>query len=308
MSFSYLALFPGQGSQAVGMGRAFTEASIRAKTFFAEADEALGFSLSKLCFEGPLEELTLTANAQPAILTVSVAAYMEKAISPKAAAGHSLGEYSALVAAGALKFADAVRLVNRRGKYMQEAVSPGVGKMIAVLGPTPEEIETAISKVSVGVKEIANLNCPGQTVIAGDVIGVDALGAELSAIGAKVVPLNVSAPFHCSLMKSAADKLAVDLDSVEINDPAFPVYANATAKPVTTAEEIRSALKVQVCASVRWTESILNALKDTGVTTAVEYGAGKVLSNLMKRIDPLVARIEVSDPESLKKLPDKGNS
>jgi [acyl-carrier-protein] S-malonyltransferase len=282
------------------MGKSLVETSKQAKMLFAEADEALGFSLSRLCFEGPLEELTLTQNAQPAILTASVAAFRERSIRPVAAAGHSLGEYSALVCAGALKFSDAVVLVHNRGRYMQEAVEPGKGKMIAVLGPTPEQIREAISKVTVGVCEIANLNCPGQTVCAGDVAGIDALAEALA--GAKVMPLNVSAPFHCSLMSPAADKLAVDLDRVEISVPAFPVYANFTARPVRTPEEIRDALKKQVCGSVRWTESMENALADTGATAIIEYGAGRVLANLMKRINSGIARHEAADPESIGKL------
>ena len=297
MTVDHLALFPGQGSQAVGMGKPFFDGSAIGKSLFEEADQVLGFAISKLCFDGPLEQLTLTKYAQPAILTASIAAFKHKGIVPAAAAGHSLGEYSALVAADAIDFADAVKLVHKRGSYMQEAVEPGAGKMIAVLGPTPEEITAAIKKVSVGVKEIANLNCPGQTVVAGDVAGVDALTIELIAAGAKVIPLNVSAPFHCSLMKSAADKLAKDLDTITFKDPKFLVYANYTAQPVRTAAEVRAALKAQVCAPVRWTESMLNALKDTGVTATVEYGAGKVLSNLLKRIDNKVTRLEVATPE-----------
>lgn len=297
MNEKHIALFPGQGSQSVGMGKPFFEQSSVGKAVFEEADKVLGFSLTKLCFEGPLEQLTLTKYAQPAILTASIAAFRHKGIMPVAAAGHSLGEYSALVAANAIDFSDAVMLVHKRGTYMQESVEPGAGKMIAVLGPTPEEITAAISKVTVGVKEIANLNCPGQTVVAGDVTGVDALSAELIAAGAKVIPLNVSAPFHCSLMKPAADKLAADLDAINFRDPEFLVYANFTAQPVKSAAEVRAALKAQVCAPVRWTESMINALKDTGVTTTVEYGAGKVLSNLMKRIDSKITRLEVSQPE-----------
>lgn len=297
MNEKHLALFPGQGSQAVGMGKPFFELSSVGKAVFEEADKVLGFSLSKLCFEGPLEELTLTKYAQPAILTASIAAFRHKGVIPAAAAGHSLGEYSALVAADSIDFSDAVMLVHKRGTYMQESVEPGAGKMIAVLGPTPDEISAAISKIAVGVKEIANLNCPGQTVVAGDVAGIDALSAELVSAGAKVIPLNVSAPFHCSLMKPAADKLAIDLDRVNFRDPKFLVYANFSAQPVKTAVEVRAALKAQVCAPVRWTESMTNALAQTGVTTTVEYGAGKVLSNLMKRIDNKITRLEVSQPD-----------
>lgn len=302
-----LALFPGQGSQVVGMGKAFYEADSTAQKIFAEADSALGYSLSKLCFEGPLEELTLTHNAQPAILTASYVAFQLAGINPIAAAGHSLGEYTALVAAGAIDFKDAVKLVHKRGKYMQEAVPQGTGKMIAVLGPTPEAITEAIQAVSDGVKEIANLNCPGQTVVAGDVAGIDGLAAELQKRGAKVIPLNVSAPFHCSLMKPAAARLAVDLDAVQFRDPKFPIYANATAKPVTTAAEVRERLKEQVCAAVRWTESMTNVIQDHAPTQAIEFGAGKVLSNLLKRIQSSVPRVEISEPSSLVQLAKASN-
>lgn len=297
----FCALFPGQGSQAVGMGKSFVESDPTAGEIFEQVDRRLGYSLRRLCLEGPLEELTLTKNTQPAILTVSYIAYRALGAKPKAAAGHSLGEYTALVAAGALSFADAVELVHKRGRYMQEAVKPGEGKMIAILGPTVEEISDAIGSIPSGVKEIANINSPGQTVCAGDVAGIDALAAEMSRRGAKVVPLNVSAPFHCSLMKPAADQLAADLDAVTIRNPEFPVYANVTAAPVTTASEVRDLLKRQVCATVRWSDSMGRMLKEQGVTRTVEFGAGGVLSNLLKRIDKSIARSEVSDPDSLAK-------
>jgi [acyl-carrier-protein] S-malonyltransferase len=298
----FFALFPGQGSQMAGMGKAFAAASPEAAELFAEADRVLGYSLSRLCFEGPLEELTLTRNAQPALLTVSTVAFRAAGLCPSAAAGHSLGEYSALVCAGSLNFADALQLVHKRGTYMQEAVKPGVGKMIAVLGPAVEEIQAELEAERSGVAEIANLNCPGQTVIAGDVSGVDAFAAAIAAAGAKVIPLNVSAPFHCSLMKPAAERLAKDLDSVRFDPPRFPVYANVTAQRISTGEEARELLKKQVCSPVRWTESIENALRDFEFTTSIEFGPGGVLSNLMKRICKTIIRKEVADPDSLAEL------
>ena len=296
-----LGLFPGQGSQAVGMGKAFFETGGRAKELFEEADSALGYSLSRLCLDGPLEQLTLTENAQPAILLVSTIAFELAGIELSAAAGHSLGEYTALVAAGSLTLGGAIRLVNRRGKYMQEAVPAGAGRMSAVMGPTPEEIRETISEVTAGVCEVANLNSPGQTVVAGDAAGVEEFQKLMTAKGAKVIPLNVSAPFHCRLMKPAAEKLAVDLDSAKIRDPKFPIYANVTAEPVTTAVEVRRLLKEQVCGSVRWTESMQNVIRNESITRSVEFGAGGVLTKLLKRIEPSVERFEVADPASLEK-------
>ena len=296
-----LGMFPGQGSQSVGMGKDFFENSDRARSTFEKADKALGFPLSKLCFDGPLEQLTLTENAQPAILLVSVISFQHAGISLDAGAGHSLGEYSALVASGALELEDALRLVNKRGRYMQEAVEPGAGKMVAVMGADESAIRAAIGSVSNGVAEIANLNSPGQTVVAGDVPGVDAFSAAVLAAGGKVIPLNVSAPFHCSLMKPAADKLAKDLDALTFKDPEFPIYANVTAAAVKTGAEARELLKKQVCGSVRWSESMTNAVQSEDITHAVEFGAGGVLSKLLKRIAPGVARIEIENMAGLEK-------
>lgn len=283
------------------MGKAFFEGNARAKQMFAEADEALGFSLSKLCLEGPLEQLTLTENAQPAILLVSAICFELAEIPIDAAAGHSLGEYSALVAARSLKLGDAVRLVHRRGKYMQEAVPAGQGRMMAVMGPTPDEINEVIASLKSGTCEIANLNSPGQTVVAGDVEGVESFQKLMAEKGAKLIPLNVSAPFHCRLMKPAADKLAIDLDKTEISDPVVPVYANVNASAVRTKEEVRACLKEQVCGSVRWTECMLNSIQNEKITNSVEFGAGGVLTKLLKRIQGEVKRSEVSDPASLGK-------
>lgn len=292
----FVALFPGQGSQSAGMGKDFIDSS---KELYEAADKALGFSISKLCFEGPEEDLTLTQNAQPAILLTSIVAFREAALNPKAAAGHSLGEYSALVAAGALGLEDALNLVHKRGRYMQEAVKPGAGKMLAVIGPSEEEIQAAIDKTETGIVEIANLNSPGQTVVAGDVSGVDGFSENIKA--KKLVPLKVSAPFHCQLMAPAAEKLAVDLDAIEIKAPAFPVYANVDGEAQTTPDKIRENLKKQVCGSVRWTDCVLNMVKETEAKKSIEFGSGKVLSNLMKRIDSSVERAEITDRESLEK-------
>lgn len=294
------AMFPGQGSQTVGMGKDFFETNERARERFLSADKVLGYALSKLCFEGPRETLTLTENAQPALLTAGYAAYEIAGIDVVAAAGHSLGEYTALVAAGVLSFEDAVQLVHKRGKYMQEAVPAGIGKMLAVMGPREEEIAGRIRSVSTGTVGIANLNCPGQTVIAGDNEGLDAFAAGLGAT-AKLIPLNVSAPFHCRLMQPAAEALARDLDAIRFQDPQFPVYANVNAAMVRTGEQARELLKQQVCATVRWTDSMQNMIAEQAITLAVEFGPGGVLSKLLRRIDDAVARAEVLDSQSLER-------
>jgi [acyl-carrier-protein] S-malonyltransferase len=287
-----LALFPGQGSQKVGMGKKSYESQELAKEMFNMADKALGFSLSKICFEGPADQLTNTAIAQPAILTVSVICYEIFAKSGQAnnivaAAGHSLGEYSALVAAGALSFSDAVLLVHKRGKYMQEAVPKGQGTMVAVLGKEVAEIEEAIAKVTTGIVQAANINAPGQVVVAGDIAGVEGFKAALN--GGKVIPLDVSAPFHCKLMKPAADNLARDLDALTINKCLFPVYANFSARAVTEASEIRQNLKDQVCGRVRWVQSMNNAIAEQQPTQALEFGEGRVLNGLLKKINKELA-------------------
>ena len=302
----YLALFPGQGSQKVGMGKELNETSPEAADIFARADAALGFSLSKLCFEGPEEKLTETAVAQPAILTVSTILnrLAQPALGaghqPVAAAGHSLGEYSALVAAGAIEFEKAVVLVNKRGTYMQEAVPAGVGAMYAVLGKELSEIEEALSKVTSGVAEVANINAPGQIVVAGHKEALQEFREILA--GARVVELAVSAPFHCSLMKPAQDRLARDLADLEIRPAAFPVYANFTSQPVTSPEDIRKTLTSQVCGRVRWLESMQNAIEFTKIGLAIEFGHGNVLSGMLKRINPEVARKNVDSIESARQV------
>jgi len=282
-------LFPGQGSQAPGMGRELAEHFASAREVFEEADAALGFSLSRLCFEGPAEELQLTANTQPALLAVSVAAARalgEKGIRPDYVAGHSLGEYSALVAAGSLGLTDALRLVRKRGEYMQEAVPVGQGAMAALLGMDAGTVEE-ICREAAGDEVVspANLNSPGQIVIAGHRSAVERAVEMAKGRGARrAVLLNVSAPFHCSLMKPAQDRLAIDLEEVAIHDPQVPLVNNVDAALVRSAAEVRDGLKRQVTSPVRWTDSML-ALRKQGVDLFVEAGPGKVLSGLMRQID-----------------------
>ena len=302
--FKIFALFPGQGSQKVGMGRQLFEQYDIAKELFAKADEALGFSLSQICFEGPADKLTLTEITQPAILTVSTICFRLAQMQPQAgahtivaAAGHSLGEYSALVAADAMSFEDAVRLVNKRGRYMQEAVPVGTGRMVAVLGKEVAELQAAIDANTAGVSEIANINAPGQIVVAGSVEGVAGFVEKLGT--AKVIDLPVSAPFHCSLMKPAEERLRADLANITISTPKFPVYQNYTASFTNDPEQIRENLALQVCGRVRWVECVENALKEKTPEAVWEYGAGNVLTGLVKRINSGVARVNIDSPESL---------
>lgn len=274
-------LFPGQGSQAVGMGRSLYERSEEARRLFQTADEILGFPLSRLCFEGPEEELRLTVNTQPALLIVSLAAFRLLGRLPAFAAGHSLGEYSALVAAGSLAFEDAVVLVRRRGSYMQEAVPAGVGAMAAVLGMPYQELAGHLARVASGQVQVANWNSPDQIVISGHKTAVEE--ALALAKPPKAVMLQVSGPFHSPLMKPAADRLAADLDAAAFRDPAFPILNNADAKPVLTGAEARDGLKRQVCGPVLWAKA-METLREEGIDVFVELGPGKVLSGLMKRI------------------------
>ena len=299
-------IFPGQGSQYPGMGRELAQSFACARAVFTEADAALGFAISKLCFEGPAEELQLTANTQPAILTVSVAAAMvlrEKGIPADYVAGHSLGEYSALVAAGALRLADAVRLVHKRGQYMQEAVPVGQGAMAAILGLDGAVLDEICREAAQGeVVSPANLNSPGQVVIAGSAAAV-ARAVELAkGRGAKrAIMLNVSAPFHCALMKPAQERLSADLDAIEVSDPQVPLVNNVCAEVVTSASLVREGLKHQVTSPVRWEESI-RRLRREGVDLFVEVGPGKVLSGLVRQIDRAAECLRVEDSATLSEV------
>ncbi|MCG5055218.1 MAG: ACP S-malonyltransferase [Myxococcales bacterium] len=302
-------LFPGQGSQKPGMGKALFDAHDEAKAVFKEADEVLGFPLSTLCFEGPESELTLTANAQPAILTTSVAALRvlesKTGVRPDVVAGHSLGEYSALVAASGLRMADAVRLVHLRGKFMQEAVAPGEGAMAAILGLEGAAVAEACQEAARELGAVvspANLNGGGQVVIAGTKATVDRACELAKAKGAKrAIPLQVSAPFHCALMAPAAERLAAELAKVEVTPLAVPVVTNIEAAANRDASRVRALLTRQVTGTVRWEESV-QALVALGVGTAYEVGHGNVLAGLVKRIAPSLAVTGVSDPASVAAL------
>lgn len=296
-------VFPGQGSQSPGMGKDLAEKSSAARQVFEEADDALGFAISRLCFDGPAEDLQLTENTQPAILTVSVAAFramMEAGISaPAFVAGHSLGEYSALVAAGALSLSDAVRTVRARGRYMQEAVPVGTGAMAAVIGGELGEIQRICEEVSEDqICSVANFNSPNQAVIAGNAEAVDRAVERLSGIAKRVIKLKVSAPFHCALMKPAQDRLAADLERLNFNEPAVPVVTNVDARATTAPDELRDALVRQVSAPVRWVDS-MQLLIEQPVGTFVEAGPGKVLSGLMRQITRDVKTLNVEDAASL---------
>ncbi|GEC88188.1 ACP S-malonyltransferase [Brevibacillus brevis] len=303
-------VFPGQGSQFVGMGQALSEQSEAARHIFEQADEALGFSLSGLCFAGPEEELKLTANTQPAILTASIAvlaALNEKLpdYKPAFVAGHSLGEYSALVAAGALSFADAVKTVRARGQFMEEAVPAGQGAMAAVLSMDRAALHAVCEEVTASGHpvQLANMNCPGQIVISGSAEGVKLAGEKAKEAGAKrVLPLNVSGPFHSSLMQPAADKLQEVLAGVTVQEATVPVVANVTARPVSEATIIVDQLVQQVSAPVLWEDSV-QWMVEAGVTTFVEIGPGKVLAGLIKKIASAdTTIISVQDMDSLTEL------
>lgn len=279
MTLAYL--FPGQGSQTVGMGKDLFERSPEARALFAQADAALGYSISKISFEGPEEELRRTPNTQPALLVVSTAACRALGHDPAVAAGHSLGEYSALVAAGCLRFEDAVVLVHKRGLYMQEAVPVGAGAMAAVLGVPGEEIERRLADVRSGIVEIANWNSDDQIVISGEKAAVEEALALIKAPRSVLLP--VSAPFHSRLMGPAEERLAADLDATPFADPRFPVITNVDARIIRTGAEARDALKRQVSRSVQWTRSMA-VLKEMDVSACAECGPGKVLAGLLKRI------------------------
>jgi len=298
-------LFPGQGSQSVGMGKDVLAASAAARDVFARADQALGEKLSTLILEGPEDRLTLTANAQPAIVTVSIAilsAIRERVPSlsdPSFAAGHSLGEWSALVAAGALTLEDAVRLVRARGTAMQDAVPAGVGAMSAVMGLDPEKVEAICREAANGeIVSPANFNAPGQIVIAGQASAVARAGEIVSREKGKSIPLKVSAPFHCALMAPAAKVVGEKLEAVTVSPSRFPIVANFDAKPNTDPARTKELLVHQVDGAVRW-EASVRAMQEAGVTKALEIGPGKVLAGLVKRIAKEIRVLSVCDAASL---------
>jgi [acyl-carrier-protein] S-malonyltransferase len=299
-------LFPGQGSQKVGMGRALCDAFPAASAVFQEADEALGYSISKLCFEGPEEDLTRTENGQPAILTTSIAALRvieaETGIRPTIAAGHSLGEFSALVAAGAFSLADAVRIVHQRGRFMQEAVPQGQGAMAAVLGLEGEPLAEACRQAAAEVGQVvspANYNGGGQVVIAGSTSAVERACAVCKEKGAKkTIPLKVSAPFHCAMMAPAQTRLAEVLNGISIGRMSIPVVTNVEATANQHSERVRDLLIAQVTAPVLWEQSV-RAIAAMGITRAVEVGHGSVLAGLVKRIAPELQVMSASDADAI---------
>jgi [acyl-carrier-protein] S-malonyltransferase len=296
-------LFPGQGSQEVGMGKEFYETNEQVKELFDRAEERLNVPIKKLMFEGPQEELTKTENAQPALLLTSAAivSLLQKGgVKPDMVAGHSLGEYSALVSAGALDALDAAKLVQTRGQLMEQAYPAGKGAMAAVLGADEEAIEQIAQEVSKNgeVVDVANFNCPGQIVISGTKLGVEEASVKLKEVAKRIIPLNVSGPFHSRLMEPASTKFKEALDQVAIQDAIVPVYANVTAQPVQKREIIQDLLLKQLYSPVRFSETISNMLKEN-VDVFVEVGQGKVLSGLVRKVDRKVKTFAISNPSSL---------
>ena len=299
-------LFPGQGSQASGMGKLLAEKYAAARGAFEEADAALGFSLSRICFLGREDELRKTENTQPALLAVSIAAYRvlaEQGIRPAIVAGHSLGEYSALVAAGSLSFEDALRLVRKRGRYMQDAVPQGVGAMAAILKLPEGKLDEILQQAAEGeIVSAANLNSPDQVVIAGHAKAVDRAMELARAAGArKAVLLPVSAPFHCALMRPAQQRLKPDLDATPFRDLSFPLINNWQAREISTGEQAREGLYQQIPNPVRWTDTI-RQLASRGIRRIVEVGPGAVLLGLCRNIDSSLAGFKFGEPADLEKL------
>lgn len=299
-------VFAGQGAQYVGMGKKLYDEFDSCKDIFRRADEALGFKISDLCFEGSKEELDKTENTQPAILATSAAAMeavIAKGIRPDVVAGLSLGEYTAHVCSGTFGFEEAIKLVKKRGKYMQEAVPQGIGTMAAVLGLDREVIKEVLKECkSFGIVEIANYNCPGQIVIAGEVKAVEAAAEKLREKGArKVVMLSVSGPFHTSMLKPAAEKLSHELENISIGQMHVPVITNVTGNYIKSESEVKDILKRQVMSSVFWEDTIKRMIAD-GVDTFIELGPGKTLTAFIKKIDRKVKAFNVEDVESLNKL------
>lgn len=300
-------VFPGQGSQKVGMMKELYDNYACVREVFKEADEALGFSMTDLCFKGPEDQLRLTYNTQPAILTCSIAAMKvlnENGVFPAVTAGHSLGEYSALVCAGSLKFADAVRTVRKRGQFMQEAVPVGQGAMAAIIALATDKIKEICADVEAKTGtacQAVNFNCPGQVVIAGATEAVQQACDAMKEAGAKrAIMLPVSAPFHSTLMQPAADRLKEVLDGIEVADARISVYANVTAKPETKGDEIRDVLVKQAASPVQWETGVRNMIAD-GVDTFIEVGPGRVLTGFVKKIDRAFAGQNVEDLASLEK-------
>ncbi|HZG71269.1 MAG TPA: ACP S-malonyltransferase [Chondromyces sp.] len=297
-------VFPGQGSQTVGMGRSLAESDQEIADMFAAADRRLGFSLSEIIFNGPQETLTLTMNAQPALLATSMAIlnrFEKEGIKADFVAGHSLGEYTALAAAGAISFEDAVYVVHKRGQFMEKAVPAGEGTMAAVLGMDREALQKVTDEVTAqgDIVGLANLNCPGQIVISGTKAGVEKASEKAKENGAKrVLPLNVSGPFHSQLMKPATEQLEEVLNEIEIRDCRVPLIANVDARPVQQAKEIKEKLLEQLYSPVQWEDSVM-ALIDAGVDTFIEVGPGKVLSGLIKKVNRRVRTFAVQDGETI---------
>ena len=296
-------VFPGQGSQSVGMGKALCEAHPELKQVYDEASEVLGYDIAALCFNGPAETLNLTEHTQPALLVSSIAslrALQPVTVTPTAVAGHSLGEYTALVAAGGLTYLDAVGIVQKRGRYMAEAVPPGTGSVAALLGLDADAVKQACDEArSIGVVQAANFNSPGQVVIAGEKAAVErAIDVAKSKGCKKAVPLPVSVPVHTPLMQKAADRLAADLAAISWSDLRMPLINNAEAKPIVKAGEIQASLVRQLPASVQW-EASVRAMAAMGVKTFVEIGPGSVLTGLIRRIVPEATTLNVNDPKSL---------